>query len=65
MKKYNIICNTTGEVIDSTNTLNDARYLRNEYNLVYKDGVTILENVTDDLIDIEQSYKLDTEDSVQ
>ena len=49
MKNYSIICNTTGDVIDSTFTLNIARYLRDEYNLVYKDGVTILENITDDL----------------
>lgn len=61
MKKYSIICNTTGDVIDSVNTLNDARYLRDKYNMSYSDGVTILENITDDLIDIEQSYKVDTE----
>ena len=59
MKNYSIICNTTGDVIDSTFTLNIARYLRdNKYNISYKDGVTISKNVADDIEKPKTEFKL-------
>lgn len=48
MKNYSILCNTTGEVLNSTYTLNIARYLRDKYNLSYAGGVTISETITDE-----------------